>query len=264
MSKRIYCWNCKIEVQPVEYAKIKVKPVCPRCGCFYPEKPEIEAKLSLAQEEYLNNRTDENLAKLFEPLTKLTFNIICSKLKQSGKSEDPDKINDKVQWTLLKILSYYKDKPEFMIEGSFISYIGQVVLFPLYNKKDKEREVKEMSIYTPLDEKGAEGKRTLMDKYIEDNVVEIDDFIFREESKEHTIKMMSEIIATSIDVLYKQNKNFAECLNLVTLLYHYTSRKPDRFFSDWWRMSSISLRDNFNSCLEIIKKNLYRSLEGNI
>ena len=143
MSKKIKtCWNCGTEVPYQEYGKINFIPLCPKCGVQYPEKPKDEAFLSMYQNDYLNDKSDENYNKLFTLMSKVTFNIICHKLKSTSSYEDMDDIWDKVQWTLEKIDKYYREKPNFKIGASFVKYISQVVLYPLYNKGEQERKEK--------------------------------------------------------------------------------------------------------------------------
>lgn len=149
MDKVKNCWNCNAEVPYQEYENITFIPKCPKCGVSYPEKPKDEALLSIYQDEYLNDRSDKNLNRLFNLINKVTFNIICHKLKGKSSYEQIDDIWDKVQWTLERLMKYYREKPDFKIGTSFIQYISQVVLYPLYNKEEKERKKKEISIHTP-------------------------------------------------------------------------------------------------------------------
>ena len=149
MGKIKYCWNCNNEVPYQEYDNIKFVPKCKKCGALYPEKPKDEALLSIYQDEYLKNRTDKNLNKLFNLMSKVTFNVICHKLKCTSSHEELDDIWDKTQWTLEKLTKYYKEKPDFKITTSFVQYIGQVILYPLYNKDEQDKQKKEISIHTP-------------------------------------------------------------------------------------------------------------------
>ena len=158
-----HCWNCGIEVPYIEYDNINYIPKCKECGVLYPEKPKDEALLSIYQEEYLNDKSDENLSRLFELLKKVTFNVIRYKLKSKSSYEQIDEIWDKVQWSLEKLLMYYKEKPDFKITTSFVQYIKQVVLFPLYNKVEKERQKKEISIYTPKFKNSDKNSKELCD-----------------------------------------------------------------------------------------------------
>lgn len=144
-----YCWNCGREVPYQTYGEIDYVPKCDSCGVSYPEKPKDEALLTIYQDEYLNDRTDANFSKLFVLLKKVTFNVICHKLKSKSSYKQLDELQDDVQWTLEKLVQYYKEKPDFKITTSFVQYISQLVLYPLYNKIEQERKYKTISIHTP-------------------------------------------------------------------------------------------------------------------
>ena len=140
MNKIKYCWNCGYEVPYQVYSSINFVPKCPKCESLYPEKPRDEAMLSIYQDEYLADRSEKNFNRLFKALNVMTFNVICHKLKVKSSHEQLDDILDKVQWTLEKLAKYYKEKSDFKVTTSFNKYIGQLVLYPLYNKDEQEKE----------------------------------------------------------------------------------------------------------------------------
>lgn len=142
-----HCWKCGTVVPYQTYEGLKTIPKCTECGTLYPEKPKDEALLTIYQDEWLKNKTDLNFNKFFSLLEKVTFNVIKHKLKSKVSYESLDDIYDKVQWTLEKLVTYYKEKPDFKITTSFVKYISKLVLFPLYNKSEKERRYNEISIY---------------------------------------------------------------------------------------------------------------------
>ena len=164
------CWNCGKEVPYVSYDKIDYIPECDECGVKYPEKPEDEALLSIYHDEYLKNRTDENFNRLFILLRKVTFNVIRYKLKSKSSYEQMDEIWDNVQWTLNKLVTYYKEKPDFKISTSFVQYIGKMVLYPLYNKAEKERRYKEISIHTPKFKNSSDENTKELYQYLSEDV----------------------------------------------------------------------------------------------
>ena len=207
MPKITKCWNCGNEVKKINYASYVEIPTCPKCGVQYPEKPKLEAKLTLLQNEYFSNPTDSNFQRLFEPLKELTFHIICHYLNKTSTFLDSDEINDMVQWTLCKLVSYYKEKEGFKITGSFTGYIEQVVLYPIYNKKDKERRQNEKSLFTPLDE--GTKSRTLLDKLAEQST----EAIGKEDIDLSSI-YTDEIITTLVNTIQKiVNKKRQNSLN---------------------------------------------------
>ena len=150
MNKIKYCWNCGHEVPYQVYSSINFVPKCPKCESLYPEKPRDEAMLSIYQDEYLADRSEKNFNRLFKALNVMTFNVICYKLKIKSSHEQLDDILDKVQWTLEKLAKYYIEKSDFKVTTSFNKYIGQLVLYPLYNKDEQERQKNEISIHIPM------------------------------------------------------------------------------------------------------------------
>lgn len=265
------CWKCGVEVPKIIYSNITTIPKCDKCGALYPEKPELESKLTISQDIYLKNRTDENLNNLFLPLNQLTFNIICHHLKNTASKLPKESIDEKVQWTLEKLLTYYKTKPDFKISGSFTKYIDQVVLYPLYNKKEQERKQKEISIFSPIDKNSNDKDRTILDQLSQqsgrDIIGEIEEKIYFEKKSSQVLKESVEFIKTSINMLYKyENKrdikhSFTKCIKLTNLYKFFILGKNDRFMTELYKSSGVDLMNKFNATKELLKKNLYKLAE---
>ena len=211
MARIKYCWKCNCEVPYQEYNNINYVPICKNCGAKYPEKPKDEALLSIYQDEYLQNRSEKNLNQLFNLMSKVTFNVICHKLKQTSSHEELDDIWDKVQWTLEKLTKYYKEKPNFKITTSFVQYIGQVILFPLYNKDEQEKQQKEISIHTPkFNNSKDKNNKELFDYLSKDTdggINETESNIDYEITQNHLTKESIDYINTVIESLYDYEKS---------------------------------------------------------
>lgn len=259
MKKR-KCWNCKTIVESQIYKNLKTIPVCPCCGVQYPEKPKLEAKLTILQDVYLENPSSYNFEQLFMPLKELTFHIICHHLNKTSSRLNPDNINDMVQWTLMKLVSYYKEK-DFKIEGSFTGYIEQVVLYPIYNKKDKEKAKKEISIHTPLNENS---NRTLLDKLSEQTLDDVDrecinlSEFYKQEIFKNIEKFLTILIEKKFSILQSQNdsKSFSHIIELLSIYDFYIQHKHDKFFTEMWKTYSVDVRDEFEKSIELLKKEL--------
>lgn len=256
MNKIKYCWNCGNEVLYRTYKDINFIPTCPKCGSLYPEKPKDEALLSMYQDEYLKNRTDENFNNLFKLLSKVTFNVICHKLRIKSSYEKIDDIMDKVQWSLEKLAKYYKEKPNFKITTSFIQYIGQLVLYPLYNSSDKEKEEKEISLSTPLfGKEGDKGTKELLDylsKEDDGNINFIEDEISYSQSEKALSSKSLEFIKDSVNSMYDYYKNekssFKNAYYLLILYYLFFTN------SDMYREISNSFDLKLVKKFEILKE----------
>ena len=256
MSKKVNCWNCGESVDRVIYKPNEITH-CKKCGCVFPEKPKLEAMLTVYQDEYLNNPSEENKNRLFKPLKDLIFNIICQKLKKSSGRLYED-IEDMTSWTILKLWEYYS-RPNFKITGSFIGYITKMVLYPLYNKEDKKRSDSEISIYTPTKE---DSTKTILDTLSELSDDTFEDKIFNIIDKENLILelnvFLKHIFKKSFEVGGVQ-----ECINMALLFKHLINGKSDRFFSDWWNTTDdIDLQNNYFQCIEIFKKLLRENMRS--
>lgn len=272
MSKIKYCWNCCTEVPYREYKNIDFIPTCPKCGAKYPEKPKDEALLSIYQDDYLNDRNERNFNRLFSLMSKVTFNIICHKLKCTSSHEDIDEIWDKVQWTLEKITRYYKEKPEFKIDTSFVQYIGQVVLYPLYNKDEQEKRKKEISIHTPKFANSKNKNKELYD-YLSSNtdggINETESKIDYYNNKNHITEESISYIKTVIESLYDYEKSentnheFRNSLYM-SYLYKYfiNGHISDRIVNDIMNSMDFKLIKKFEASKDIYKDMLLKHAVG--
>ena len=250
MSKIKNCWNCGHEVPYQIYSSIDFVPKCPKCGSLYPEKPKDEAMLSIVQDEYLADRNEKNFNKLFKLLNQMTFNVICHKLKVKSSHEQLDDILDKVQWTLEKLAKYYKEKSDFKVTTSFSKYIGQLVLYPLYNKDEQERQKNEISIHIPIFG-GAVGDK---------NSKELNDYLSKTDDGE-----ISEV-EKNIDYEINQNHLNVESLKfingIINSLYEYEESKgTNKEFRNSYNMAELYKFFIYNRCNEKIVEDIINSMD---
>lgn len=265
-KRKAFCWNCGTEVIQQDYTNIEFIPKCCNCGVPYPEKPKLEAELAIYQRDYLQDRSQKNLDRLFAPLYDMIFNIICTKLKSFGIGMGREKIEDMVQWSLYKLISYYKTKPDFKIIGSFTGYIEQLVLFPIYNKKDRLREDSEISLYTEVNKTSSSSKDktcTLLDKLSEEEVNEtFEADILNRVSQDEVIDNATNFLKQIFNVLYthhinKQNpKAFTKTMELVFMYKHFIYKKEERYYRELNKTCSPDLKENFDNSLKIFKSYL--------
>lgn len=224
------CYYCN---KKVSYNADTDPKLCPLCGGQYWNKPEIEIRLHILQDKWFKNNDRKDFDELFTILHGLTYNIICGKLKSSGKFLDNDDIYDKVHFAMVKMLEYY-NKPGFSIDRSFTEYMNDVVLYPLYNKKDRERDQTEISFYTPLREQNGGKERLLLDKLAEEEHVQYtEDFYINNMKKDHLIENLIGIIDT---MYYQTVQSYGMIygLNMLTLIYHKLNGANAQFFNNWW------------------------------
>jgi hypothetical protein len=274
MEKIKFCWNCGHEVPYQKYADIDYVPKCDICGSLYPEKPKDEALLSIYQDEYLKNRSDKNLNRLFDLMSKVTFNVICYKLKCTSSYEEIDDIWDKVQWTLEKLIKYYKEKPDFKITTSFVQYIGQVILYPLYNKDARERQKKEISIYTPKFNNTKDKKNKELFDYLSSDtdggINEIENTIDYNITQNYLVSESTDYINTVIQSLYdyevseKSKHAFRSSLYMAQLYKYFISGEiENKIVTDIMNSLDFTLIKKFNASRDIYKNILMKHIAGN-
>jgi len=257
-KKKLKCWSCHI---PLTNFDSSYNYHCPECDAEYANKPPNEARLAILQNEYLQSRDNKVLNKMMIIMNDLIYNLICSKLKASGKYLDEDDVMDKVQWTLLK-MTYYYSKPEFKINSSFTEYIGRVILYPLYNNKQKEKDANELSLFSPLGNN--EGDKLLIDRlsdmpYLDGNN-ETENYLFQNIEKDNVVVMVNNFINSLFMSAYK-TKGFATALKLMVLYKHYFNKSTERFFGNWWTSEGIELKEYFEKSQTILKDAIYDSMK---
>lgn len=274
MSKIKYCWNCGHEVPYQIYSSIDFVPKCPKCESLYPEKPKDEALLSIAQDEYLADRNEKNFNKLFKLLNRMTFNVICHKLKIKSSHEQLEDIWDKVQWTLEKLAKYYIEKADFKITTSFNSYIGQLVLYPLYNKDEQERQENEISIHIPMfggtiGDKNCKELNDYLSKSSDGGLSEIEMNLSYEDNQNYLTKKSLEFIKQTINALYdyekskNTNKEFRNSYNMAELYKFFIyNRCDEKTVEDIINSMEYSLVKKFEKNKELYKQMLVDYANG--
>lgn len=273
MSKIKYCWNCGHEVPYQIYNSINFVPKCPKCESLYPEKPKDEALLSIAQDEYLADRSEKNFNKLFKLLNKMTFNVICHKLKIKSSHEQWDDIWDKVQWTLEKLAKYYNEKADFKVTTSFNKYIGQLVLYPLYNKDEQERQKTEISIHTPkfggVNDKNAKELNDYLSKTDDGEISEVEKNLDYEVNQNYLTTKSLEFINQTINALYDNekskntNKEFRNSYSMAELYkFFICNRCDEKTVEDIINSMDYSLVKKFEKSKELYKQILVDYANG--
>lgn len=244
------CWNCNATVNKVIYAKINKPSVCPKCNCVYPEKPKLEAELTLLQDKYILDKSEKNKNAFFTPLYNLTYNIVCNYLKKTSKILDSERIDDIIQWTLTKLYSYYQ-KPNWKVDGSFTGYLSLVVLYPLYNIKQKENDAS-LSIYSTIGDTEKLLVDTLSSQY--------------DKTEQVSVKTDSEVCLEKIDNMLHylinqtiKNDNFYNAISSLLLLKHHISEVGNRFFTEVCKETDSRIIDDFNNMQEQFKKGIHNN-----
>ena len=271
MGKVKRCWNCGNEVPYRIYKDIDFVPKCNCCGALYPEKTRDESLLMTTQEKYLKDRSEDNFRELFVLLNRMTFNVICHKLKIKSSYESLEDIWDKVQWTLEKLTKYYREKPDFKITTSFAQYIGQLVLYPLYNKDECERRKNEISLHTPIFKRSDKNLKELSDylsKSDDGGISEVEDSLNYESNRKYLIDKSLRFISECVNSLYESSKRkkgkFRESYFMAQLYKFFICGKMDDKIVEAIKGSlDYSLVKKFERSVEIYKKMIVDCANGN-
>lgn len=274
MNKIKYCWNCGYEVPYQVYSSINFVPKCPKCESLYPEKPRDEAILSIYQDEYLADRNEKNFNRLFKALNVMTFNVICHKLKVKSSHEQLDDILDKVQWTLEKLAKYYIEKSDFKVTTSFNKYIGQLVLYPLYNKDEQDRQKNEISIHIPMfggavGDKNSKELNDYLSQTCDGEISEVEKNLDYELNQNYLTTKSLEFINQTINALYDNekskntNKEFRNSYSMAELYKFFIyNRCDEKTVEDIINSMDYSLVKKFEKSKELYKQMLVDYANG--
>ena len=260
MSKK-HCWHCHKEI---DNTNNESNFICPNCHTEYCDKPKNESILHTLQNSYLLNRNEKTFSKLLIALQPIVYNQLASKLKCSGKFLEECDLEDRISWSMLKIVSLYSD-PTFKIETSFISYISSLVLFPLYNYKQQDKDQNEISLFTPRNNSGnnssAKKENTLFDVMKEetvlDSVGEVENYFFNQLEKDNLVSTVNDFISVTIREITK-NKEFVYSLKILTLLdYYIASKDNNKLFTSWWNYEGLEFKSTFEHVL-VLFRNMIR------
>jgi len=264
MGSKKHCWSCHKEVNNVNNESNYICPN-PKCLANYADKPIREAHFQLAQQKYLQNRNDKKaLEEMMLIIQEIGYNQIVSKLKGTGKFLDEDDLHDRVGWVLVKMLELYS-KEDFKISTSLISYMSQVVLFPLYNNKLQEKEQNEISLFTPVSTGSSNSKKenTLYDLMSEtpilDSVCSVENYFYRDMEKENIIVTTNDFFMTMVKGLFK-NKGFPYALKMLTVLDYYFQEKSNKVMTSWWDTEGLEFKKTFDNIIKLYR-NAIRNLE---
>jgi DNA-directed RNA polymerase specialized sigma24 family protein len=255
VNKKCYFCNVKSSYEYEDEPK-----VCPSCSRLYWNKPPIEVKLHTLQDEYLliedpMSRNRKIYGQMFELMYELAYNSICGKLKSSGKHIDEEDILDMAQDTMVKMALYY-NRPSFRIDNSFTEYIGQVILYPLYNGPKKEREHNEISYNTIISGGHDGGNDTeLIDLLSETEIIEDLEFYHTDLLKEATIQSLNALIDRII-LRTLEHKGYSFSIKLLCMIQHFFNGKTDRFFNHYWKVNPFETRYIFEKTILTLKEYL--------
>lgn len=222
---------------------------CPLCKNKYYDKPDVERKLFTLQDSYYDNFNNADsqkyLTEMIIEIEEIARNSFISILRRKGTFVSREELEDMTNDVVIKMLTYFR-RPVFRIEGSFVGYINQVILYPLYNDKKKEKEHKEISLYTTVKTNSEGKKMTLEDKLKKQNA----GYIYSEEWMADKIQedvQINALLDYIEETFYALSFEYSlsDVFRIVSILIHYLEDKPDRLFNYLWSKYDNYLRHIF-------------------
>lgn len=144
---------CSFCGEEVSYFHGNKPSKCPHCGAENYIRPPTETKLFLLQEQYLANRDEESLSKMFVILKRYAKSMI-KKLLPKNFTYHYGKIDEKAEDAVTLLIENYLESNDFRIEQSFGGYLQWKVKEVLWNKKLQREENHfslQQSVFTDID-----------------------------------------------------------------------------------------------------------------
>ena len=101
------------------------------------------ARFAKLQEEFLENRSPENLAKMYWLVREIQSNYIYNYIKKHGLFFNSDELQDKIEDATIFVIDKYLKKKDFKIE-KLSAYAHFGMLKALFKDKEKEQALKEI------------------------------------------------------------------------------------------------------------------------
>lgn len=162
------CWKCGKDHNVKN--KLYGLERCPSCNIIAFHKTYDEGFLQDCQEKFLSSREEARLNGEYEVLhdpksgrtyrlppgdnkyldlmfpTLLSYSIKIVRQKTVNVNLPSDKVEESALITVGTMIRYFKTKEDFKISASFGSYLKDISLLPLFDKKEQKRQKAEQSL----------------------------------------------------------------------------------------------------------------------
>lgn len=251
------CSNCKVYIKN-DYSE----EVCPKCGIKYFDKPSIEMTLFNLQDDFLASGDRDILGQLLVTYQKLAQNIIHSKLRASGKYETYAEIEDMSMFCvekMMKKMSSALANPERKVTASFTGWTQLSALFPLYNKKKKEKDQTEILFSTSTTDSNSGDKEQTIEGMLADQHNDkfhcTDDYFVQEIEKEEVIITILNILQYAFNKAVEQ-EGLAYAIKMRCLIKHFLNGGHPKFFASVWVRSPYQMKLQYEQVLGLVFQQL--------
>lgn len=251
--KEVICSGCH---KPVRYQHKHTPLICPHCSDRYYSKPKDEYTLFYLQEEFLKDRKNETLTKMYTILKEYCKKLIIKSVKNKFyfvKEELEVKAHD----ATVIVIYYYLSKPEFKIENSFGGYlkIGPIKSV-LYADKmeddtdslnilvDDENELEDFLINL-----SESSRRKMIVDFCEEDILDRSNTLTKE---------LDKLIHKIQEKVNKQYSKFIVILMLIGIKNRF-KKLPESFMMNFYEFSGEEVRMLVDKSMFVLYKYLKRA-----
>jgi hypothetical protein len=204
--------------QSIEWLRGEAPEKCPFCGCKYYDKPNLEMKLFVLQdqwlEEYSKNKSTAILGeKMFPIIKEYGVNIIKGMIK-GKRSLSEDELQERAFDAATLLIEVILRDPEHRMKYSFGDYLSRLCKSVCYSTKNHE---KTFSLNSMLKDGETEfGETILANAYElsggqEDSLeLKMNNRIEMREAREDTVEKILRLVRKSAEILFDNTGSYEQ------------------------------------------------------
>lgn len=246
-GRPIKCKTCKSSFKLTESEKkdwINKGYICPICNIELCYLPPTERELKYLQDEYLLERKEKTMEKMYTILASYARSLILRKHYQYFSK--PEELEYFAHSAAAHLLDHYLKRPGFKIESSFGSYLRFTIMYTI---SDVEQAFAPFS----LDYSDPETKRVFEMPSKVDVIGDIED----RKDKINLISYVTEFLFSISQFANSSSEEFNRLIAL-KLFLHKGERSADLFFQKTDRLG----KSLYEKSLEILKRELIKLSSG--
>jgi hypothetical protein len=233
----------------VEWGRGEGPEVCPHCGNKYYKKPDLENKLFVLQDQFLEdyNKTGSTKIlgeKMFPLIQEYAINMIKGLIK-GKKSLDSEELDSRSWDAATLLIEVIMKDPEHRMRYSFGKYLGDLCKSVCYSTKNHEHTYSLNSILrdgeTELGEMVTASLEDVTGGY-EGGEIQINNVIEMAYYREDVIEKIIGLVEKTADVLYDTTKNYADKLLYMQGLLMKFKSEDDKIVAGFFEEAGRSIK----------------------
>lgn len=253
--------NCTICNTEISWQHKHKPESCPSCGERYFDKPKIEIDLFKLQSEYLDDKDQSALGKMYVLLVQYSKNLIKNMIHNSYIM-DKDILDVKAHEATTKFIEYYLTNPKFRLDRSFGAYLKFPIRSALYTTKKIDKNT--TSFNTILDDAG---KMTIEDIIETMNITTLYNNHDRDDNNlkiiNSSISFTEDIYSLLTESLILLKKNFSTphiIRVLIGIKLHFNKVSPN-MINNYYNINHNDVKENIEKIMMLIFQYL-KSMEN--